>query len=205
MSCPDWTSLATHRHEREGVEPAGWTEALAHLDGGCGLCRRQALAADPTLVFRRLAAVPAVTMTDAEERSEADAVRVAVAAMRAASRLDSLEGRPRTSSLWKGWSTGALAAALALAALVFPSGPSGYDPAKSAQMASTGSAAVGSDAAIFRDGRIEVEPLDEPVAAAQQVDLEPVVEGVNLPDARVYHMSGEGLSVVMVVDESLDI
>jgi len=201
VSCPDWTSLAAHRHEREGSEPAGWTEALAHLDGGCSLCRRRALAADPTLVFRRLAAVPAVTMTDAEERSEADAVRAAVAAMRAASRLDSLEARPRTSSVWKGWSTGALAAALALAALVFPSGPSGYDPSKS-KAASAGAG----DAAIFRDGRVEVEPLDEPVAAGQQVDLEePVVEGVNLPDARVYHMSGEGLSVVMVVDESLDI
>jgi hypothetical protein len=204
VSCPDWTSLAAHRHQREGSEPAGWTEALAHLDGGCGLCRRQALAADPTLVFRRLAAVPAVTMSDAEERSEADAVRAAVAAMRAASRLDSLEARPRTSSLWKGvgrgWSTGALAAALALMALVFPSG---YSPSKPAQ---TASAVAGlDDAAIFRDGRVEVEPLDEPMAAAQQVDLEPVVEGVNLPDARVYHMSGEGLSVVMVVDESLDI
>lgn len=199
MSCPDWTSLAAHRHERDGFEPEGWSEALAHLDGGCALCRRQALAADPTLVFRRLAAVPAVTMTDAEERSEADAVRAAVAAMRAASRLDSLEARPRTSSLWKGWSTGALAASLALVALVVPSG---YDPSKSSQVA----ASKMEDAAIFRDGRVEFDSLDEPVAAAQQVDLEePVVEGVNLPDARVYHMSGEGLSVVMVVDESLDI
>ncbi|HEX3128634.1 MAG TPA: hypothetical protein VH394_14980 [Thermoanaerobaculia bacterium] len=194
MSCPDWNALTAHRDERDGSEPAGWGEALTHLDGGCKLCRRQALAADPTLVFRRLAAVPAVSMTPAQERAEADAVRAAVAAMRAASRLDSLEARPRTSSVWKGWSTAALAACLALAAVVVPS-----KPAKVAPGAGT--------AAIFREGRLEVvEPLDEPVAAMQQVDLEePVVEGVNLPDARVYHMSGEGLSVVMVVDESLDI
>lgn len=193
MSCPDWISLTAHRRERDGSEPAGWSEALTHLDGGCKDCRRQALAADPTLVFRRLAAVPAVSMTPAQERSEADAVRAAVAAMRAASRLDSLEARPRTSSVWKGWSTAALAACLALAALVVPSNP--------VKVVASGA----KDAAIFREGRVEVEPLDEPVAAMQQVDLEPVVEGVNLPDARVYHMSGEGLSVVMVVDESLDI
>jgi hypothetical protein len=192
VSCPDWIVLTAHRRGRDGSEPAGWSEALAHLDG-CNLCRRQALAADPTLVFRRLAAVPAAAMTPVEERSEADGVRAAVAAMRAASRLDSLEARPRTSSGWRRWSTGALAAILALAAVVVPSKP----------LKVVSNAA---DAAIFREGRVEVGVLDEPVPAAQQVDLEePVVEGVNLPDARVYHMSGDGLSVVMVVDESLDI
>jgi hypothetical protein len=201
VSCPDWTSLTAHRRQRDGVEPAGWSEALAHLDG-CNLCRRQALAADPTLVFRRLAAVPASAMTPAQEHSEADAVRAAVAAMRAASRLDSLEARPRTSSGWRRWlssSTAALAAVLALAAVVVPGG---YDHS---QRLAKGAA----DAAIFREGRIEALP-DGPLSAGQQagqqvVDLEPVVEGVNLPDARIYHMSGEGLSVVMVVDESLDI
>jgi hypothetical protein len=189
VSCPDWIGLTAHRHERDGSEPAGWSEAMAHLDG-CNLCRRQALAADPTLVFRRMAAVPAAAMTPAEERSEADAVRAAVTAMRAASRLDSLEARPRTSSGWKRWSTGALAAVLALAAVIVPSRP----------------AKVASEAPLVRQARVETGLLDEPVPAAQQVDLEePVVEGVNLPDARVYHMSGDGLSVVMVFDESLDI
>ncbi|MES1241821.1 MAG: hypothetical protein ABUT39_09405 [Acidobacteriota bacterium] len=200
MSCPDWTALTAHRRDRDAIEPAGWSEALAHLDGGCSLCRRQALAADPTLVFRRLAAVPAVSMTPVQERSEVEAVRAAVAAMRTASRLDSLEARPRTSSVWKRWTMGALAAALALAAVTIPGGPGGpaSKPAPSKKAAA--------DAAIFREGRVDVGPYDGLVAAAQQADLEePVVEGVNLPDARVYHMSGEGLSVVMVVDESLDI
>lgn len=196
MSCPDWNALTAHRGERAGVEPAGWNEALAHLDGGCNLCRRQALAADPTLVFRRLAAVPAVTMTEAEEHSEVEAVRAAVAAMRAASRLESLEAGPRTSALRKRWSAGAVAAVLALAALALPSG---YDPSKHVQMALASPERSAPPAA--------AGPLDEPMPAAQQVDLgdEPVVEGVNLPDARVYHMSGDGLSVVMVFDESLDI
>ncbi len=199
MSCPDWIALTAHRRERrlkDAAEPAGWNEALAHFDGGCKLCRRQALAADPTLVFRRLAAVPAVTMTEAEERSEVESVRSAVAPMRAATRLDSLEAGPRASSLRKRWSTGAVAAVLALAALALPSG---YNPSKHMQMALAGPERSAPPAT--------AGPLDEPMPAAQQVDLgdEPVVEGVNLPDARVYHMSGDGLSVVMVFDESLDI
>jgi hypothetical protein len=33
----------------------------------------------------------------------------------------------------------------------------------------------------------------------------PIVEGVNLPDARLYHMEGDGLSVVMVVDETMGV
>jgi hypothetical protein len=199
VSCPDWIALTAHRHDRnhrDTAEPAGWSAALAHLDGGCKVCRRQALAADPTLVFRRLAAVPAAVMTPAEERSSADAVRSAVAAMRAASRLDSLEARPRTSSVWRRRIS--MAAVLALA-LVAPVGRSRSEHPP--QIARTDG-----DAAIFSQGRVEVGPVDEPMPAAQQVDLEePVVEGVNLPDARVYHMSGDGLSVVMVVDESLDI
>jgi hypothetical protein len=31
------------------------------------------------------------------------------------------------------------------------------------------------------------------------------IEGLNRPGARVYHMDGEGLSVFMIVDESLDV
>ena len=46
MSCPDWKSLAAHRLEKRGVEPAGWAEALEHFDG-CALCRKEALKADP--------------------------------------------------------------------------------------------------------------------------------------------------------------
>jgi hypothetical protein len=190
VSCPDWNALSAHRRERHGVEPEGWSAALAHLDGGCQLCRRQALAADPTLVFRRLAAVPATAMTETQERAEVDAVLQAVTAMRAASRLESLEPRRRASSAWRRWP---LAAALLLAGLSLPSNHTG--PGRP-------------EAAVLREGRIAAAAPEAfpPMAETRQVDLgEPVVEGVNLPKARVYHMSGEGLSVVMVVDESIDI
>ena len=117
MSCPDWTALAAHRlDKRGGAEPEGWSEALAHFDGGCQLCRKAALKSDPTLVFRRLAQVPAVTMTETQERAEVDSVRQAVAAMRTASRLE--KGSRRAVGGWKRWT---VAAALALAAVTIPS------------------------------------------------------------------------------------
>ena len=120
MSCPDWTALTVHRDDRRGSEPEGWSDALAHFDGGCQDCRKAALKSDPTLVFRRLAQVPAARMTEAQERAEVDSVRRAVAAMRAASRLESLEGRRRgfAAGGWKRWSA---AAALTMVALTVPS------------------------------------------------------------------------------------
>jgi hypothetical protein len=50
MSCPSWSTLVVHRYRRLGEEPAGWQEALCHLET-CERCRREALLADPTLLF----------------------------------------------------------------------------------------------------------------------------------------------------------
>lgn len=59
MRCPDWSSLVAHRYRTDGVEPAGWWKAVAHLKG-CERCRREALLADPTLLFvDRLTVEPA--------------------------------------------------------------------------------------------------------------------------------------------------
>ena len=175
MSCPDWTLLTAWREERNGAEPEGWSEALAHFDGGCQLCRKAALKSDPTLVFRRLAQVPAVTMTEAQERAEVDSVRQAVAAMRAASRLESVEVRRRGFAGWKRWSA---AAALAFLALTVPS-----------------------DTRRRTVEPLEVVAME----AAQPAGTAPVLEGgVDRPGARVYHMGDEELAVVMVFDESFD-
>ena len=175
MSCPDWTLLTAWREERNGAEPEGWSEALAHFDGGCQLCRKAALKSDPTLVFRRLAQVPAVTMTEAQERAEVDSVRQAVAAMRAASRLESVEVRRRGFAGWKRWSA---AAALAFLALTVPS-----------------------DTRRRTVEPLEVVAME----AAQPAVTAPVLEGgVDRPGARVYHMGDEELAVVMVFDESFD-
>jgi hypothetical protein len=184
VSCPDWKTLAAHRLD-PGVqdEPEGWGEALDHFDGGCKLCRCDALKADPTLVFRRL---PPLEMTPAREASEVDAVRRAVAAMRTASRVEALERRSRAhrSGVWKRL---AAAAVLTLAALSIPSDDRGHGSRP--------------DFAFSPAERV----VALPTALGEVSDL-PTIEGVNRPDARVYHMDdGEGLSLTMIIDESLEI
>lgn len=106
MSCPDWRRLAALRDRGPTDEPAGWREALAHAEG-CPACRRRAVAADPALLFKRL---PAVELTPAAARSEVEAVRQAVAAMRTASRL-ARRDRPD----WRRWAAAAVLATAALA------------------------------------------------------------------------------------------
>jgi hypothetical protein len=103
MSCPDWTRLVAAR-ESADAEPAGWTEAMAHLDA-CPRCRREAVAADPLLVFRRLSPV------EHDERAEAEAMRQAVAAMRTARRLDAR----RRFAGWRRWAAAAVLATASLA------------------------------------------------------------------------------------------
>ena len=162
MSCPDWTGVATRRE----TEPDGWAAAVEHFDS-CALCRREALAADPLLVFRRL---PAVELAPAEERAEVEAVRQVVAAMRTAERLEVR----RSFAGWRRW---AAAAVLTLASL-----------------------SVGRDKARQLEGVVTA-----PLPAAPKSTAGPTLEELDRPGARVYHMAGEGVSVFMIVDESLDV
>lgn len=189
MSCPDWKNLAAWRDDPSAAEPAEWSDALTHFDRGCQTCRRTALAADPTLIFRRLAAVP--EPTPAQEASEVDSMRRAVAAMRAASRVEAVERKRRTLS-WKRW---AVAAVLALAMLTLP-GETRH-PFDRLDRLDTRQDLAGSVLGEDRNAALAVP-------ASLGDDL-PTVEGVNRPGARVYHMDGEDLSVVMIVDESLDV
>ncbi|HKI05377.1 MAG TPA: hypothetical protein VKK31_25580 [Thermoanaerobaculia bacterium] len=108
MSCPNWSLLtaARERGDRGAADPAGWAEAMAHFDA-CAACRRDAVAADPLLVFRRL---PAVELTPAEESAEVASMRQAVTAMRTARRIEARRG-------FAGWRRWAAAAVLALASL----------------------------------------------------------------------------------------
>jgi len=182
MSCPDWRDLSP-----DSRDTGAWTEALAHFDGGCSQCRRDALKADPTLVFRSLRSAPAGSSASmgstSSSSSDVDAMCQAVAAMRAASRVDAAVHR----TSWKRW---AVAAGLVLAALSIPAD----NVRKHRDLPSSRPAA-----ALL--GAVMPAAL---VGGVGDSDL-PTVEGVNHPDARVYHMDGEGLSVVMIVDESLDV
>lgn len=48
-ACPDWRALVARRERDAGA----WEAAILHLDG-CGRCFDAAVAAEPTLLFRRL-------------------------------------------------------------------------------------------------------------------------------------------------------
>lgn len=195
-ACPDWKALAAHRLERQGVEPEGWSEALEHFDS-CRICRRQALAADPTLIFRRLPAATAATAANETSPAEADAMRQAVAAMRTAKRVESIERGARAGRAGRagrGWSRWVAAAALVVTSLGVPS-----DHGEKAQREAR--------EAIFSRPAMSATAMTQAAMArtASEDARLPTIDGVGLPGARVYHMNGEGMSVVMVVDESLDI
>jgi hypothetical protein len=184
MSCPDWRLLA------EQKDPDGWDAAVAHFDSGCRLCRRDALTAEPTLVFRPLRTMSTMEMSPAQEASEVDAVRQAVAAMRTASRVSSIGHRARHAMGWKRW---VAAAALAVAALSMSADNAAYRK-DNRQDSPQG----------HSNQRAAIRGPVMPAAYAGGADL-PTSQGVDRPGARVYHMDGDGLSVVMIVDESFDV
>jgi hypothetical protein len=189
--CPDWRTLVLHRDPAAGAaeEPAGWPEALAHLDG-CPACRRSAVEADPTLLFRRLPALSSDMSADAEAL-EVESMRQAVTAMRTARRLTP----PRERAAWKRWMA---AASLAAAALSLGA-DHGLRRATSATIAAVPAVAP----RIALPVPIPRAPQAVPRFASEQV---PMVEELNRPAARVYQMDGgKNLSVVMIVDERLDV
>lgn len=173
MSCPDWTALAAHRQERWGVEPDGWQTALEHFDS-CPACRREALAADPTLLFRKL---PEIAGTPADEEAEVQSMRQAVAAMRSASRI---EASQRSFAGWRRW---AAAAVLAVAALSLgrAGGPT-----------------------LDRTEVVAMSSAPELAGQSVSGPKPPLHEGLDLPDARVYQVDDEEFRVLMVYDESFE-
>jgi hypothetical protein len=178
VSCPDWRRLAAHRLAAEGEEPSGWAAAMAHLDA-CDDCRRAALAADPSLLFRRLPGLAA-------GRDEVAAMREAVAALRRASRVASPAPEPARRL------RAVAAAGLVVAALgLLPGG---------------GGSTTGTLGPAGGDGALASSPLDllEPAGASGPTEVQPI-DGLNLPDARVYQLAGDNLPVVMSVDASLDV
>jgi hypothetical protein len=189
MSCPDWKRLAAHRLTGTD-EPEGWNAALAHFDGGCPTCRRNALAADPTLIFRW---VPTVEIEPAQESGEVESMIQAVAAMRTASRAQALETRGSRQSWWR-WSA---AAALAVAALSLGSDDR-FHGARSIQETLPFALETGADliggampAALAEEGPAPVTPA-------------PVVEDLGRRGEQVYQMySGKDLSVVAYINENL--
>ena len=211
MSCPDWNRLVALRDGAprfaEGSEGAeiDWLSAVEHLDS-CPSCERAALAADPTLVFRRLGPLD---LSPAEESAEIESVRRAVAAMRTGRRLERASHAASSGRHWRRYAAAAVLAAAALSLGVEPH-PGG---------AALGSTALGSAAlsglarrptpAIGALGAILPAAVVTPAAAyptyGEAGEADGAMEGLNRPKARVYQLHGRHLQVVMIVDEKLDV
>ncbi len=202
-ACPNWRELLSPRFERPRVaatatEPEGLALALAHFDA-CPACRREACRIDPTLIFRRL---PAAAL---DFDVEAERMRLAVAGMRASERVETRHAtamggplrrrlRGRLRSQGARW---ALAAGLAAASLVLGGRGGRTDLAGAAPQP------AGRAASLAVAGEVVPARLDRLEAAPAAV--ESAVEDLGRPDARIYQLDGERLSVVMIVDEKLDV
>lgn len=176
MSCPDWPALLAARAADPAVDPPEWPAARAHLDG-CGACRETAFALEPTLVFTRLAEPRLAT-------DEVERMRRAVEALRRAEPLRDRRHRHRPSA--KALRRGALAAGLLIAAL--GQHPLAVVPPSAPLVAARAATPVG------------MRPAELPASG-----LASIVDQLDRPQARIYEMGAEGLSVIMIVDESLDV
>ena len=179
VSCPDWSRLAAARNARgnnEETEPESWAEAVAHFDS-CSLCRKEALKADPLLVFRRM---PAAEITPGEERLEVESMQQAVAAMRTARRL---ETRGRFAG-WRRWAAAAVLAGISLGV--------GRDKVPQLKQVAEAQTTPAAASAAFA-----ASAPSAPSAPSTQL-----LDGIDRPEARVYQMDIDDLSVVMVIDES---
>lgn len=190
-SCPDhreWQRLTAHRRDPQGREPAGWTDALEHLDR-CDRCRGEALAVDPTLLFQRLAAPPAI---DAD--AEAAAMSRAVTALRRADRVEGRSARPAPIATWGRW-----AAAAAVGLLVLSLGGSSWlAPGASGPRAVPGVTLAGFGAA--GEPREMADVFDP--AAEQAIPSMPLYEMLDTPDSRIYQIAeGPEFTMVMIVSD----
>jgi hypothetical protein len=194
MTCSDWTLLAAHRladspAAAEPEDAGAWAEALDHLDR-CPECRRRAVAADPTLVFRSLSAWE-------PDAAEVDAMRAGVAALRRAHRVTpegALQAKAAPARAAAGERTGwRVAAAAGLAAALLSAAPV-------AERLSGERSRPAPSAARFAAGAVGV-----PVAAFLDDPSLPAVDDIENPTASVYHFDDDQVAVVMVVDAGLDV
>lgn len=175
MSCPDWPPLLAHRFQPGAEPPADWLVARSHLQS-CPTCRAAAAAIDPTVAFHGAAAwVPA-----AEERA---AILHNVRTLRRAGALALTTAVQRLEAQPAPRHRAAAAALFAVLLALLPGSTArrGVDSPDLARLTAT----------------VPVVRLAPPSASA--------LEGLDRPQARVYEWGGDDLSVVMVVDESLDV
>jgi len=175
MTCPDWENLGPRDDADTATSEnaAAWAAALEHFDG-CEECRDRALAVEPTLLFRKL---PPVEV----DRSEIDAMKLAVRNLRRAEAIEKPQRRRREVHWLR---------AAALATLL------------------VGSAFMLSDRAISPTAFHEVPKVAAEAtaqetsapAASQILDLShlPVLEEISRPHGGTFQLVDGDLSVVVV-------
>lgn len=185
MNCPNWEPLVEHRL-RGRAEPAGWREALAHATV-CRTCRRRALALDPSLLFGLLARSPTEPV---EEPDFLEALPARVRAARRAREIERSLGPAHRRRVPAAAAALLVAAGLLLAThggRVTPSPPLA-EGERAARPAIAGWA------------------LREMVRPAAEAAPPPLIEALDRPQARIYQLGqDDDLSLVMIVDESLDV
>lgn len=188
MNCYDWPRQLAHRFDPDMPAPGDWPQARIHL-GDCPSCRREALAIDSTLAFRGAAAW-------SPGKEESESVRLAVRALRRTQRLrgEAAAAGDRAGTRRRGRRRIASAALFAGALALLPSV---VDRRAAGRLETTSAEPTQAGFSTLRGA--------SPAAGSIGGPLAPAIDGLDRPQARVYEWSAEDLSVVMVVDESLDV
>lgn len=176
MSCFDWSRLLEHRFDADVETPPQWPRARRHLES-CEACRREAASVDPTLIFRHAAPW-------SPDPAEADALRQAARALRR---------------------TGALAASVAAGSTASGTRREGGRLVSAVLFALVLALMPGRPAHRGVEGGEPAPPASAARILRTAGPAAPAIEGVDRPQARVYEWGADDLSVVMVVDESLDV
>lgn len=157
--------------------------ALEHFSL-CSACRSAALEVDTSLLFSM--GLPRAAAGEDPER-EVERMRTSVAGLRRAERLRSI--LPGAAARFRG--AAAAAAAVLVTATLLVSGGSGRSASRLETESAPVETAVGS-------------PFTAAIPETQEFELS-AIEELDRPLARVYQLTEEDLSLVMIVDETLDI
>ena len=210
--CPPWDELLAHRLDQQAPEPAPerWVEALEHLDS-CAECKREAVLADPTLVFGWATrdGAPDADGTSEAVAFEGDLVEEIRAGVHTLRRGRELEGETHERHPWHRRASLAAALVVALALGFATLGPSELGPGSVMEPA-----AVAEDAAA-EAGSTAAEPLLPAESWSRSVGFShleqlnaPAVEAVASPNVKVYRVPpppDRQIDIVMVIDPAVDV
>lgn len=176
MSCPTWSELAERRDA--GGASDEWRKARQHFDR-CPECRDEALAADPTLVFRRLPS------TEVSEQ-EVEEMRAKVSWLRRTRELErSVAERPSRGRSWR-W-LARMAATLLLVG------------------ASTGIGLDSIDSSATRIAGFSDPASPSEIRLPASIAAQPVLEQVGRSADQVVEWTDTELSLVVLIEAELDV